>query len=413
MKTINKQLFNNNYLFTISIFYIMKKFFIFAAIAGAALVGCTKNEPVRIATPDSPIGFTAIASPNTKAAIAGEMPANYNTGEKFIAFAAWTESDYSTASAATDFFVNDLTSAICTYNATVGAWKPADTYYWPKTGKLTFEAVSPADAKSDGTITQSWADGIIITNFTVKAAIADQYDLMYSNREFNKVRSDYTANSTGSPYDDEDDSGSNPIYNGVNLLFNHALSSIVFYVKTAADYSSSATIKLKTLTINKADSQGTFDENITDGAASSWAAAPAWDKTYTAATEVDYSIFNGDLTLSSTAQKLGDSSVAASALVGSANNIILLPQDLAHGTGCNDVTVTLTYTISQNGSAAVNQTSVVTLKTLKDTGNTTIDEWEIGKRYTYTIAIGLEEIYFDPKVSNWTDVTMAEETIGY
>lgn len=391
----------------------MKKFFFLAAIASVALAGCTKNEPVKFETPDAPISFSAIASPNTKAAVPGEIPADYNTAEKFIAFAGWTESDYTNATAVTDFFVNDLTSGICTYNTTVGGWKPADTYYWPKTGKLTFEAVSPADAKADGTITQTWADGIQIANFVVKSAIADQYDLMYSNREFNKVRADYDVNSAGSPYDDEDDSGANPIYNGVNLLFNHALSSIVFKVKTAEDYSSSATIVLKTLTINKADSQGTFDENITDAAAASWVAAPVWDKNYTAATEVDYPIFNGTLTVTNTAQKLGDSSVAASALVGDAKNIILLPQDLAHGSGCNDVAVTVTYTISQNGSSPVNQTSVVFLKNLKDTSDNTVAEWQIGKRYTYTISIGLEEIYFDPKVTAWTDVTMADALIGY
>jgi len=387
---------------------IMKKFFFLAAIASVALAGCTKNEPVKFETPDAPISFSAIASPNTKA-VTGEMPAAYNTSESFIAYAGWTNGDYAPG-AVTEFFVNNFTTAICSFDATLGAWKPAQVYYWPKTGKLTFEAVSPADARYHGTISHAWTSGFTITDFEIRGGIKDQYDLLWSNREFNKVRADYNANSAGSPYDDENDSAPNPIYNGVNLLFNHALSSIVFKVKTKEDYTGNNTvITLTGLTIDNADSKGTFSENVTDAVAASYVApTPSWDNTYAAGDEVTYNIFSGSQVVNAgTAQDL-------SALVGGASNIILLPQGLAHGAGCHDVTVTVNYTISQNGGSPLAQTSVITLKDLTTgDGATTVAAWEIGKRYTYTIVFALEEIYFDPAVTDWVDVAVDAHEIGY
>jgi len=38
-----------------------------------------------------------------------------------------------------------------------------------------------------------------------------------------------------------------------------------------------------------------------------------------------------------------------------------------------------------------------------------IEAWEMGKRYTYTITIGLEKIYFSPEVTEWVDVTVTPD----
>jgi len=60
------------------------------------------------------------------------------------------------------------------------------------------------------------------------------------------------------------------------------------------------------------------------------------------------------------------------------------------------------------------QTSVITLKDLTTgDGATTVAAWEIGKRYTYTIVFALEEIYFDPAVTDWVDVAVDAHEIGY
>jgi hypothetical protein len=374
----------------------MKKIYFLAAIALVAGVSCTKQVPVAQIGQESPLTFSAVTAPNTKT-VYGEIPAAYDTGESFVAYAGWT-ADVWTAGTPTEFF-NGGTSGkgeICSYNSEWYAWSPANTYYWPKTGYLVFEAYSPSAAASCATHT--WADGFSFTNFTVPATIAAQYDLMYSNREFNKRRSDYgtTDTSHNNAYDNEDDSG-NYKYNGVDLMFNHILSSIRFLVKTKANYSTNATITLTGLTINNAYSVGDFAEGVSTAApAASFAKTPAWsgqesEATYTVvSTGTQEVIYNGG-----TAQPLtGDP------------DIILLPQSLEHtGVGAHDVTVTVNYTISQHDSADIAQTSTITLKNLTSS-SATIDEWELGKRYTYTIVFGLDEIYFDPAVSAWTDVVM-------
>ena len=34
------------------------------------------------------------------------------------------------------------------------------------------------------------------------------------------------------------------------------------------------------------------------------------------------------------------------------------------------------------------------------------NKWEMGKRYTYNLVIGLDKIYFAPSVTDWTDVNV-------
>ncbi len=380
----------------------MKKTIFLAAIACVALAGCTKNEKIESgASANVPVSFSPLTTPNTKA-VAGELPAAYNTAESFIAYAGWTEADYVNAAGVTEFFVNNFTTAICSYDAIWTCWKPAVSYYWPKSGKLTFEAISPADARYHTTISHSWATGFSLDDFAVRGGIKDQYDLLYSDRSFNKVRSLYSPAAdaaTTDPYDETTgDAGS---YKGVDLFFRHALSSIVFKVKTKADYSANATITLTGITINNAYSTGDFAEGGNDGNASTWAVTPAWSDFKA---PVDYSIFSGSQVVNSgTAQ-------AVSPLVGSASNIILLPQALEHTSATDNVTVTVTYTVAQNGGSALPQTAVIKLKDLT-ASSTAITAWEMSKRYTYTIVFGLDEIYFDPKVDDWTDVTMDDYVI--
>ena len=378
----------------------MKKTIFLAAIACVALAGCTKNEKIADNGRDVanvPLAFNPLASPATKT-VYGEIPAAYNINEQFVAFAGWTEAVYNTT-APTDLF--PAAGITCAHDATLYAWKPTTVYYWPKTGYLTFEAYSPAVASTYATHT--WAAGIGFNDFAVPATIATQYDLMISNREFDKKRGDYTITDAGhgNAYDDEDDATYK--YNGVNLMFNHILSSIRFLVKTKADYSTNAQFTLTGLTIDNAYSVGDFAEGVTTAApAASFARNMAWSGQET---EVNYTVVTGG------SQALVYNGGTALPLTNDPD-IILLPQALAHGT--NNVTVTVNYTVAQNGGSALPQTAVIKLKDLTESSSgsaTAVTEWQLGKRYTYTIVFGLEEIYFDPAVADWTDVTMDEYEI--
>ena len=102
----------------------------------------------------------------------------------------------------------------------------------------------------------------------------DQFDLLYSDYVFNKQRSEYTQ---GEIYDDESgDAGY--VYNGVNMPFHHALSSVHFALKTDVDYELGGArirIFLKRLRLLNAYSQGDFSEGKTTGVTTN-AGSPAW-----------------------------------------------------------------------------------------------------------------------------------------
>ena len=75
----------------------------------------------------------------------------------------------------------------------------------------------------------------------------------------------------------------------------------------------------------------------------------------------------------------------------------VLPQDLAHGT--NNVTIDVTYSI-HNGTNEIDQTATINIT---DPGYS-LTKFEIGKRYIFTLIIGLDKITFSPDVDEWEDV---------
>ena len=86
------------------------------------------------------------------------------------------------------------------------------------------------------------------------------------------------------------------------------------------------------------------------------------------------------------------------------SDLILLPQDLTN------VVLSVDYTITNPGGTVIEQNGTISLY-----GNDGVEDgqtdriihaWERGKRYTYTISIGLTEIKFDPTVTPWVDITV-------
>jgi hypothetical protein len=80
--------------------------------------------------------------------------------------------------------------------------------------------------------------------------------------------------------------------------------------------------------------------------------------------------------------------------VANQTDLICLPQTLPAG-----ATVVVTYSINPPG--ALTPEVDVTLETKIAALSAT--EWEPGKRYTYNLTIGLDEIYFAPEVTNWVE----------
>lgn len=382
----------------------MKKFFIFAAMAGAALVGCTKNEPAADADQQMITFAAPVVSPNTKAAT--EVWNNYPTAGAYD-FAVWAKyyvngsyegnayksGTYTTWAEGQTY----MKEVVVSHNA--NTWAPAQNYYWPKNGSLTFIAYAPA---SKANYAEATATGITFTNYPVSYKPAEQVDLLFSERTYNQQKSsmDETAgsNTTGSTPDVKDDA-----YTGVHISFKHALSSILFNIKTDEDYvTQGTTITLKQIQVYNAVSQGSFNQNLADNNGATTSAA-AW--TF-AATPVrsNYNVDDAKNVVLSTnayypSTKSNTAPVTADGL--RASDLILLPQDL------EDVTLRIEYTIKNSGDGSMELKQIAELPL---DGNT-VSEWLMGKRYIYNITIGLETIYFEPYVQDWVDVAAGDLTI--
>ncbi len=351
----------------------MKKLFFIAAIAGAALVSCTKNELAPSATEQHEITFASpVVGVQTK--VLGAIDVTYDINEKFDVWCVYNTDDITSWQGTTYF--SDVQAK---YNTTAGGWGLNPKYFWPAVGKLSFVAMSP----SITTTTEYHAtNGFIITNWEQGATEEGIVDLMYSEPTYNHERATY-AN------EDNENSGDNDskyIYNGVDIEFKHALSYLVFNIKTKDTYAPQTAFRLESITLSGVYTTGTFTQKGTPAEGKTW---DPWAELTTGetGTYIAYNENDADERLI-----FNDTAVVVPETDGS--EIILLPQALI----ANQQKITIKYDIRTNHMPEgewITQTQTV------DLTNKTVTEWEMGKKYTYTITIGMDEILFDPAVTDW------------
>lgn len=376
----------------------MKKFLFLAALTSVALASCVSDEsPAIDSTPgDKPITFNSPIIYGMTRAVSGEQPSEsiggsyyYSKDERFRVYAQWTQ-DKLTSWASGKKYMNNVETTYQTETTSNGSWMPTTAYYWPKNGYLRFSAYSPSDVSSNGTLTFEGATGLKIADYTTPAEGA-QYDFMYSDR------TDYKQGpSSGTGF-----------YEGVDITFHHALSSIKFLVKTLDTYTGT-TIILKSVKVLNPYNKATFEEKVTDDI--TYVSAPEWN-TYSDRKTAGYVLSASDQVVTATEAPVN----------GTQNPLLLIPQDLKGATIDNSVKIQVNYSITSSGGDEIDQQ--YTLNLADTDGNGTADyqqgtegggssynivEWEKGKRYIYTIVIGLDKIYFNPKVYPWTDVTPSD-----
>lgn len=354
----------------------MKRMLLMAVAAGAMLTGCVKNETANGgAASASKISFDAPAVTGiTRAALVpGEIGTGYDQGEHFSVYALYfADGTYTNFNAGT-LYMDDVETA---YNTDGQYWDSetagGQAYYWPNKGSLTFAAYSPSGAADDCTV--AWgAAGFSFTNFTVQSEPANHYDLLFSERAYNKTQSE-TSSTT--------------YKGGVDITFKHALSSVVFKTKLGDTYEGH-TITLKNITLKNTFTTGTFNQGLedTNGAVTT---AAAWTGQATENT-AGYVAFSGAKVINST----------TAAEPAGATRLIVLPQALAHD-GANHVTIDVTYSI-HNGTNEIDQTATIDISQGYD-----LTAFEIGKRYIFTLIIGLDKITFSPDVDEWEDVNVPD-----
>ena len=364
------------------------------AAALVALAACSKaNVEPNVNFGNDEIGFTAVSRKATKANNAIITGTTYGTDNTFQVWGWQSEAaDYSEfAENAASNFMSDITISWTGGRLNrAEAWRNADNYYyWPFTGKISFLAVHPSSVAPSTT-------GWDATNDKPKATFAD-----YTISSANKTVDLMLANNDGSRRSD-----------ALPMVFHHALAQIQFRARTNEDYSGDVTFTLNSVTLNNIDLSGdlayansafTWSDNANQ--VEDWAY-------YATSQEVVYAATD-----------------AAAALYGSAN--VMIPQpayvhvdavgtpgDPGYVAEVEGTTITIGYTMEQTGSAAITGTVTVPAPWTKvKEGSTDYDPaeaiaaWEPGKKYNYTLNFKLNEILFDPTVTDWVEVEMSTVNI--
>lgn len=349
----------------------MEKNLLFAALAVVAMASCTKNE-ISQSTRTNEIKFTTpVLARHTKSV---EIPGTlYPTGTSFNVYAWYNSEATFTASTASPY----MSKVKVSYDSNIhdsedvgdGAWISNPVYYWPKQGVLTFDAYSPSDLS--GTVTADATDGIKVENHTVATTLANQQDFLYATRAKDKTSSKGTTNGT---------------YDGVDIAFNHALAVVKFTAKTNAVYPGTTTVKIKDIKIQAIKNQGTFEQKASTTSPGWSAHDGSGSAEYVALSSANY---DASVNLSTTPVDAG-------------STVIVLPQNFAASTQ----KLHIEYYMKTDATDAQPLLQTADLYFHHATALADGNEWEMGKRYTYNIVIGLNEIYFAPSVTEWVPVTV-------
>ena len=354
----------------------MKKNIIIALAACVALAACTKNEvkPVEV---DQQITFQAVVNKaSTKAMIDGNT---YDTGNTFGTVA------YKVKGENTELYI-----PVSEVKYTAGSsayWSTEAPYYWPKESgsSLTFYSYSPFKYSETGTPTAipvtAAATGLTFTDYSVKDH--QETDLMVAEKKVGQTSN--TSNAGGS------------WATGVPTVFHHMLAQIVAINFQTVENASISPVAVKDYAnghdgtsenkyeagdkqfvvtgvyFEKFHEQGT----LTAGDSNNWATSGSVTNSYTwYSNETGAKFIKGECTPRNT-------------------YYLVLPQDFNDETAKLHVKYEI-HTYTSASAYAIEKMDVsVPLKNLNAS-------WEMNKKYTYTLNIDLDRIYWDPKVTEWT-----------
>lgn len=372
----------------------MKKLFFIAVIASVALAGCFKNDPAPSVNDQNEITFsTPVVALNTKTLIDGVL---YPTTENFSVY-AWYNAPMADGDG--DLYMNNVEVS---YNggadvdtevevADAGTWKPNPAYYWPKNGNLDFRAYSPSSLEDyveslSGTVSCGLTTGLEIMKYRVPDELDDQIDILYSDLAENKSASSVVDGNT---------------YEGVDIKFNHALSAVRFTIAQDAEYPE-GTLVVASIGVTGIVNKGDFFQSHAD-----YSNNPGWNVAnqdtdprgqYFFLTATDYA---GSTKLTTAANTVGTILVPPQALDKQKIVIEYFIKNNNENPFWQATSIALFVADNQDGTAINDPDDD------DDDEDVTVDKWEMGKRYTYNIVFGLDEIYFAPSVEAWDDVTVA------
>ena len=364
---------------------------ILAATALVVLASCIKSnvDPVNTAkTEGDEIGFAAVAQKATKADNAIITGVDYDHANTFKVwgwqsqlgdFSEFDDDDDSNFMTGlkiewTRGWKYESEDPTVKASAPDEAWRNKDTYYyWPFSGKISFLAIHPS------TVTPS-TTGWDATNDKPQATIAG-----YTISDANKTTDLMFATNEGT----RAANGTSPL----NMVFKHALSQIEVKVKTDADYSADVAFDVESVTFNNIDLSGTVlyaNDDI------SWSANTTQTQNW-----VYYNTVLEDI--NDTYQVYGAAKVNIPQPANFNASILDPSHEKYNAADAVAATITIGYSMEQTGSAKITGTVTIADPFLSVVNNA----WEAGKKYNYTINFRLNEILFNPSVTDWVDVNVS------
>ena len=359
----------------------MIKNIIIALAACVALAACTKNElkPVEV---DQQITFQAVVNkPSTKAMLTGT---SYPTDSTFGTVA------YKVNNSGSELYIP---KSEVKYNSTDKYWSTEAAYYWPKENgsSLTFYSYSPfkySETSSPNAISVTHTeDGLKFTDYSVKNH--QKTDLMVAEKIANQTGN--TSNAGGS------------WAQGVPTVFHHMLAQIV-----AINFQTVVNALANPVVVKDYANQhdGTSGHEYQAGDKQFVVTGVYFEKFYeqgtlTAGVSQSWNS-TGDATPSYTWYS---NATGAKFINGECTPInkyyLVLPQ-----THADDAMLRVTYEIHTYTSANTHATEKMDVSVPLKKLNAS---WEMNKKYTYTLNIDLDRIYWDPSVTEWTTGTGSAE----
>ncbi len=285
------------------------------------------------------------------------------------------------------------------YKAEYNGWDTDITHYWEPSKKYAFRAYSPANipgAKYDETDATKC---LSIIDYTMPN-IGEQYDIMFAETSCDIV--------SPTPKRPENN---NAHYDGVNMKFRHALSSVHFKVcinpsylsgmKDAAKAKEAARFKIQQIIVYDVMNKGSFyegavlkkvDKGSFVGLEYNKVENPRWDTDINSKANYDF--------LNSEIAQIPYEGAKDVKVIDNANHFaFMIPQQLSP-----DARIVIKWTYEGDLIDHPIEYGTRTLYLNNSSRNNVIsDKWEIGKRYIYTLALTKDNIYVTPSVDDFID----------
>ena len=198
----------------------------------------------------------------------------------------------------------------------------------------------------------------------------------------------------------------------VPAVLHHEMTQIVFKVNTAKAYDG-VTFTVKNITLNNIGKAGAY---VNPMVKTSSFASGTWTTTdYTGSYQIfpqtaydESAAENGCPTSGFTTQTTADVDNATKTLI--TEGVTMLPQTIEE----DKQSFTITYSIAGDGVAEETVTRTVEFADFNPKNaageNQTLVSWANNQKITYSVRIGLNEIYFNPTVVDWTTADGNEYT---